>query len=332
VPEYRLHHDSIRAHVAEAIGTDALAAHHLALAERLASWPAPAEATARRYALHHALVHRAEAGAWGDAWQVAADMAFLEAKCRELGAHDAEADVARTAAWCRASGDEAHGERLTDLEKRWAANHTGCERRPRRPRRWCGTGCAGMAGRQATSTRSFGCRWLRICCGCAMRRRGRARAGARPGRILRSRIRGGRTRRHGGVRADGARALRVRGAAPGLPSARPRERAVDGVFANASLFHVPRQELLRVLGKLWALKPGGALFSSNPRGEPRGVVRRSVRLLPGPRRVAALHDGYRVRRARALLPSAQATAPSPAMACVGVAQAHAIAGKASSAG
>ena len=41
-----------------------------------------------------------------------------------------------------------------------------------------------------------------------------------------------------------------------------------GVFANASLFHVPRQELPRVLRELWAaLKPGGALFSSNPRGD-----------------------------------------------------------------
>ena len=41
----------------------------------------------------------------------------------------------------------------------------------------------------------------------------------------------------------------------------------DGVFANASLFHVPGQELPRVLRKLYAtLKPGGVLFSSNPRG------------------------------------------------------------------
>ena len=115
--EYRLHHDSIRGHVANAIGTDALAGHHLGLAQKLATWPAPAEASGRRYALHHALLHRAEAGAWADAWHVAADVAFLEAKRREVGVDDAEADVARTAARCRASGDETHGERFGDLAR-----------------------------------------------------------------------------------------------------------------------------------------------------------------------------------------------------------------------
>jgi SAM-dependent methyltransferase len=48
-----------------------------------------------------------------------------------------------------------------------------------------------------------------------------------------------------------------------LPPAR-----FDGVFANASLFHVPRAELPRVLGELHAtLRPGGVLFASNPRGD-----------------------------------------------------------------
>ncbi|MBD9629699.1 class I SAM-dependent methyltransferase [Pseudomonas sp. PDM19] len=47
----------------------------------------------------------------------------------------------------------------------------------------------------------------------------------------------------------------------------PAER-FDGIYANASLFHVPRSELPRVLRQLHgALKPGGVLFSSNPRGE-----------------------------------------------------------------
>jgi len=48
-----------------------------------------------------------------------------------------------------------------------------------------------------------------------------------------------------------------------LPAAR-----FDGVFANAVLFHVPSDELPRVLRELHdALKPCGVLFSSNPRGE-----------------------------------------------------------------
>ena len=48
-----------------------------------------------------------------------------------------------------------------------------------------------------------------------------------------------------------------------LPAAR-----FDGVFANASLFHVPAQELPRVLSTLRAsLVPRGVLFCSNPRGD-----------------------------------------------------------------
>ncbi len=45
------------------------------------------------------------------------------------------------------------------------------------------------------------------------------------------------------------------------------DRYFDGIFANASLFHVPTVELPRVLRQLHAtLKPRGVLFSSNPRG------------------------------------------------------------------
>jgi SAM-dependent methyltransferase len=43
--------------------------------------------------------------------------------------------------------------------------------------------------------------------------------------------------------------------------------AFDGIFANAALFHVPAQELPRVLRELRdALKPRGVLFCSNPHG------------------------------------------------------------------
>ena len=42
----------------------------------------------------------------------------------------------------------------------------------------------------------------------------------------------------------------------------------DGVFANAVLFHVPSQELPRVLKGLHStLKLGGVLFTSNPHGD-----------------------------------------------------------------
>lgn len=45
------------------------------------------------------------------------------------------------------------------------------------------------------------------------------------------------------------------------------DEGFDGVFANASLFHVPVGEVARVLGELYAcLRPGGVLFASNPRG------------------------------------------------------------------
>lgn len=49
------------------------------------------------------------------------------------------------------------------------------------------------------------------------------------------------------------------------------ESAFDAIFANASLFHVPRQALPTVLRRLYAtLSTGGILFISNPRGDSEG--------------------------------------------------------------
>ncbi len=49
------------------------------------------------------------------------------------------------------------------------------------------------------------------------------------------------------------------------------ESSFDGIFANASLFHVASLELPRVLSELHrALRSGGILFSSNPRGNSEG--------------------------------------------------------------
>jgi len=115
--EYRLHHDAIRGFVAQTIGDAALRAHHRALARRYATWPAPEQGDARGYALRHALIHRSEAGDWAEAWRLAGDMTFVEAKCRELGVHETEIDVARVAERCRANGDAAVARRLGDLAR-----------------------------------------------------------------------------------------------------------------------------------------------------------------------------------------------------------------------
>lgn len=48
-------------------------------------------------------------------------------------------------------------------------------------------------------------------------------------------------------------------------------QSFDGVFANASLFHVPRIQLGSVLKRLHnCLRPNGVLFTSNPRGNDEG--------------------------------------------------------------
>jgi SAM-dependent methyltransferase len=49
------------------------------------------------------------------------------------------------------------------------------------------------------------------------------------------------------------------------------QEGFDGIFANASLFHVPSQELPRILQELHAaLRADGILFTSNPRGSIEG--------------------------------------------------------------
>ena len=81
---------------------------------------------------------------------------------------------------------------------------------------------------------------------------------------------------HQAVGLDGARAfVQMAHEHSGLPVLHQDFLALDlpasefdGVFANASLFHVPRAELPRVLSELHrCLRPRGVLFSSNPRGK-----------------------------------------------------------------
>jgi len=70
-----------------------------------------------------------------------------------------------------------------------------------------------------------------------------------------------------GVCRHGARPQRLRGVAAGFLKLDLPDSHFDGVFANAALFHVPSQELPRVLRELRAsLKPGGVLFTSIPHG------------------------------------------------------------------
>jgi WD40 repeat protein len=119
-PAYQLDHEAIREHVARAIGDEALRRHHRALAHRLAIWPA--DGPAQPYALRHALAHRVQAGEGSEVWRLAADTSFVEAKCRALGVHELQADLARAVQRCR---DYDARRRLRDLaaaigrEARW---------------------------------------------------------------------------------------------------------------------------------------------------------------------------------------------------------------------
>ena len=98
--------------------------------------------------------------------------------------------------------------------------------------------------------------------------------GCGPGRDLRT----FRTRGHEAIGLDGAPSFVAMARANSgcevwqqdfLALALPPDR-FDGIFANASLFHVPSLALPRVLGELHAtLRPRGVLFASNPRGDDR---------------------------------------------------------------
>ena len=102
-----------------------------------------------------------------------------------------------------------------------------------------------------------------------------------------------------------------------LPPAR-----FDGIFANASLFHVPSSQIARVLAELAAaLKPRGALFCSNPRGDNQeGWGRRALRLLLRPGDLARPRHRRGLHRASPLLPAARPPAPPAALARHGLAQ------------
>ena len=83
---------------------------------------------------------------------------------------------------------------------------------------------------------------------------------------------------HAPVGLDGAeRFCQMARAASGCPVLHQDFLALElppaefhGVFANAALFHVPVQELLRVIDAVWrTLVRGGVFFASNPHGDNR---------------------------------------------------------------
>ena len=90
------------------------------------------------------------------------------------------------------------------------------------------------------------------------------------------------------------------------------ENRFDGIFANASLFHVPSQELPRVLAGLSeTLRSRGVLFCSNPRGNDEEGLSDD--------RYSCFFDhgtwcDYRVLPGEALLPPAGVAAPQAVVA------------------
>ena len=103
--------------------------------------------------------------------------------------------------------------------------------------------------------------------------------------------------------------------------------AFDGVFANATLFHVPTQELPAVLRALWAaLAPRGVLFASNPRGQnDEGWHGERYGAYHDHGRWSAIVNRLRVRGAGALLPPRRSTPARAAVARDGLPQAGTLA-------
>ena len=97
----------------------------------------------------------------------------------------------------------------------------------------------------------------------------------------------------------------------------------DGIFANASLFHVPSSQISRVLTELAAaLKPRRrVLFCSNPRGDNQeGWVGGRYGCFYDLETWRALATGAGFIGASSLLPAARPTAPAAALACHRLAQ------------
>ncbi|HEX7840280.1 MAG TPA: AAA family ATPase, partial [Kofleriaceae bacterium] len=117
VEAYRPRHDWVRELITERLGAATVRQHHATLVRTLAAWPSRTGATATRYALRHALHHRAEVGDLAGAWALAADMSFLEARIRDVGVWETEVELAQVATRCRAVGEEALGQNCDDFTR-----------------------------------------------------------------------------------------------------------------------------------------------------------------------------------------------------------------------
>ena len=96
----------------------------------------------------------------------------------------------------------------------------------------------------------------------------------------------------------------------------------DGIFANASLFHVPSQELPRVLRELWATfkTRRRALQLQSARRQPGRLERRALRLLLRLAALARARHRRRIRRDQPLLPPARPAARPTTLARLALAQ------------
>jgi hypothetical protein len=111
VTVYAPFHEAVRGFLVEKLGPIAVRGVHRELADKLATWPLPREAAARRYALRYAIAHRIAADDHDAIRALAGNVDFLEVKYRELGIDDVELDLRRAAEACADAGQMSlHGE------------------------------------------------------------------------------------------------------------------------------------------------------------------------------------------------------------------------------
>jgi WD40 repeat protein len=100
VEAYRLRHDWVRELIAERLGAATIRAHHKTLSQTLATWPPPADATRRSYAVRHALAHRLAIHDWSGVHELASDLGYLEARAYTADVFVLEQDLKNAAAKC----------------------------------------------------------------------------------------------------------------------------------------------------------------------------------------------------------------------------------------